>query len=324
MEQGKKAGAVAADGGGKAGRFEDGRHDVEVGDDLGNRLAGFEQCRAAGQERDAHGLFVGGAFVDQAVFAEGEAVVAHIEDEGGIEFAALLEYGEDATDAFVDRAEGFGVALVILGAVEGRVVGVIDAVPAVALGLDPHGPVGRVGGEGRRGDELLVLEFALVAIGGDELGVNGFVRKIEEIRLLLLFNELDGVVGEFVGDVAFLRHCFAVDVEAIRAGEVGALAAEGDPPVEAGLGGIGFATHVPLAYEGGFVTGFLEVAGEEGGAFGDGGVVVDDLMFVGVFAGEDAGAGRGAEGGGDESVFEMGAVAGEGIEVGRFEEGLAF
>jgi len=110
LGKGEEAAALDGRGGSEAGGIEAGGGDVDVGDDLVEFFAAAEELGALQEQGDAHRFLVGGAFVDEAVFAEGEAVVAHIDDEGGIELVFGLEPGHDAAEGVVDGAEGFGVA----------------------------------------------------------------------------------------------------------------------------------------------------------------------------------------------------------------------
>jgi len=72
---------------------------------------------------------------------------------------------------------------------------------------------------------------------------------------------------------------------------------------------------VPLADEGGLVPGALEELWKEARAGRDGGVVVDDVVAVGVETPEDSGATGRAERRGREGVAEVGAVTRERIEL---------
>jgi hypothetical protein len=128
--------------------------------------------------------------------------------------------------------------------------------------------------------------------------------------------DVEAVVGD-LGDVTAL----GLVIHAL--GEVDTLALEADPVVEAGLGVIDHAAHVPFPDEGGIVSGGLEVFGKESEVLGERVVIVDDAMIMGVEAGEDGGAAGRAERSGDESVLEVGAVAGEAIHVGGLDEGMA-
>ena len=58
---------------------------------------------------------------------------AHVANERVLVDAHGSELIHDASDAVVDAAQGFGVALVVLLDVEFGVIGEVDAVPAVAL-----------------------------------------------------------------------------------------------------------------------------------------------------------------------------------------------
>ena len=158
---------------------------------------------------------------------------------------------------------------------------------------------------------------ALVPLGGHEVGVDGLVREVEEERPIgaALFQPVERVVGELVGDVAALRHRLAVDVEAVRAREVRALAAEADPAIEAGLRRIAVAAHVPLADERGLVAGLLQILRKERRARRHRVDVVDDAMPVRVLAGENRRAARRAQRRRDERVPHVHAALRERVEM---------
>ena len=65
----------------------------------------------------------------------------------------------------------------------------VDAVPAIALVLDPHRAVLRHVGPDSAivfgGWNVCVGVHALVALGRDEIGMHGFVREVQEVGLLL-------------------------------------------------------------------------------------------------------------------------------------------
>ena len=90
----------------------------------------------------------------------------------------------------------------------------------------------------------------------------------------------------------------AVDVEGRIV--VDALSAEGDPAVEAGAGR-GVVAHMPFAE----IADFVAAGGEK---FGEG---------------FEFGADGGAGGGGDEGVCELGSFAGDTVDIGGFDEGVA-
>ena len=324
--------ALAGQGGGRrdSGGLHERGHEVDVGELFADDGAFRDRLGTACQEGNADGLFVGLALVDEPVLAEAEAVVAGEEDVGGVEFAALLEEVEYSAEGLVDGEKRLGIAFVVVGDGEGGVViGEFDAVPAVSLILDPHG-TGRAGigggffAFGR--NEVGVGVAAFVALGGYEVGVDSFVGQIDEIGLFLglLGDPVEGIVSEFVGNVAFLRDVLAIDVQAVLVGQVTSLPSEADPFIEAGLRFVAAVSHVPLADESRFITGLLQIVRKERGAGRDGGVVIDDFMLESVLAGEHGGAAGRAERSGDEGVFAMGSFAGQPIHVGSLEERLGF
>ena len=151
-------------------------------------------------------------------------------------------------------------------AISRSLVGEVDAVPAVALVADPHGLpliVLRCIGHRLRRDERLVAIAALVPLRGDEVGVHGLVRQIENKRAAggAGVQPFRGVVGQRVGDIAPLRDLAPVDVQPVGVRQVRTLSAEADPVVEPRLGRIAVGAHVPLPDEGRVIPGLLSVAG---------------------------------------------------------------
>ena len=99
-----------------------------------------------------------------------------------------------------------------------------------------------------------------MAFGGGKGAVDGFVADVGAEGLGAgFFDEFGGVAGEDVGDVAGGFGLFSVYIEGGIV--VDALAAEGDPAVEAWTGR-GVVTHVPLAEEAGFVAAGFEEFGK--------------------------------------------------------------
>ena len=147
--------------------------------------------------------------------------------------------------------------------------GILDAVPRVALVLHPHGAVAAPYRRWRPwsgGYELLVL--VTCPCGARRARTRrgrpcGRGRGSRAGLACGASQPVERVVGQLVGDVALLRNLLAVDVQAVLRGQVGALAAEADPVVEARLRLVAFAAHVPLADEGGLVAGLLQVLREE-------------------------------------------------------------
>ena len=328
----KREEALSGQAGGwsDASGFHESGHEVDVGELFTDDGAFRDHLGTACQKGNADGFFVGLALVDEPVLAEAEAIVAGEEDVGGLEFTALLKQVEHPSEGFVDGEEGLSITFVIVADGEvGVVIGEFDPVPAVALILDPHG-TGRVGIGGRLfafgRNEMGVGVAAFVSLGGYEVGVDSLMRQIEEIGLFfgLLGDPVERVIGEFVGDVAFLWDMLAIDVQAVLVGQVTSLPFEADPLIEAGLRFVAAVSHVPLADERCFIAGFLKIVRKESSAGRDGGVVIDDFMLEGVLAGEHRGSARRAEGGRDEGVFAVGSFTGQPIHVGRLEERLGF
>lgn len=276
----------------------------------------------------ADGLFEGVAFVVEAVFTEGEPVVAEVENERVLGEICVVEVLEQMADVFIEAVDGFAevpVEFVEVGywvMVEGAGLHMVDSVDAVATFPDPVGLGGIVVlgiGHGFRVGDGFALVAVGVAWGWGEGEVYGFIGEVEEegFFVLLLSEPLDGLGGEDIGVIASEGLVFAVDVE--FGIEVGTLAFEADPVVEAGARAIVVVAHVPFADEGCLVSVFLEVLREEDCAGRDGALVIDHAVMVHVLAGEDGGAAGRAEGGGDEGIGEVGAFGGEPVEGGGFQ-----
>ena len=233
-----------------------------------------------------------------------------------------------APHALVHRHQGLGVALVVLSHVERRngrdsprrARSCAGSGPTSA-GAAPSRPPPPWSADRRISRRLIA---SLVALGGHELGMHGFVREVEEVGLLRGqgAQPVQRVIGQLVGDVALLRHFFAVHVEAVRIRQVGALPAEAHPLVEARLGLVRLRAHVPLAEEAGLVPGLLQVRGEEHRPFGNRRVVIHDAVPVRVEPGENRCAARAAQRRGDEGVLEMRALPCDAVELRRLQPRL--
>ena len=110
--------------------------------------------------------------------------------------------------------------------------------PAVALVLHPHRAIaGHVAGgrHGCRRYELRVFVASLVALCGNELGVNGFVRQIEEVVCLSAraLSQVESIIMSSSVMYLSAEHV-SIDVQAVLIGNT-TLAEEADPVIEAGL-----------------------------------------------------------------------------------------
>ncbi len=302
---------LGRDGG--SGEIEERRGDVDVGDQGGDFGARLKELGITDEEGDADGLVEGPALIAEAVLAPEVAVIACEDEDGVVELFRLFERGEELADTFVDRDDAAELVP-------------DEFVLTAAAGLDffqgglVFEVIGGVGGD----FDGFGFKQILVAFGGGEGAVDGFVADICAEGLGTgFFDELGGVVGEDIRDVAGGLGFLAVDVEGGIV--VYALAAEGDPAVEAGAGR-GVVAHVPFAEVAGFVAARVEEFGEGFEFVADGGTgegVADDAMGLDVLAGEETASAGGAEGGGDEGVRELGAFAGDAVDVWCFEEGVA-
>ena len=330
LEEGEEGASVELGGIGRSlgsSNLEEGGSNINVLDhflDYGARL----DARTPGEERDTDAFLEGIALVVEAVFAEGEPVVSHIDHEGVLGEFTLVKVGEEAPDVFIETVDGFAEVVVEFVEVRDRVVvegtslHVIDPVDAETAFADPAGLGGVVllgiGHGGRVGD-FLALVTGGMARGRGEGIVDGLIAEVEEEGLIggSFLNPLNGLVGQDIRIVALEGLAPAVDVE-FRI-EVGALALEADPVVKAGTRFVVVVAHVPLADVGGAVAGLLEVLGKEDGSLGDGALVVNHPVVVHVLAGQHGGPAGGAEGCTDEGVGEVGSFLGEPVEGGSFQ-----
>ncbi len=150
------------------------------------------------------------------------------------------------------------------------------------------------------------------------------MRKVEEIGLLARngVQPFERIVGQFVGDVALSAERACRRHSGRWARQVRALASEADPFIEAGLRLVAAVAHVPLADECGLIAGLLQQLRKEAGSGWDRSVVVDDLMPVGVNAGQNTGAARRAQRRGDEGILQVRAFPGDQVHIGRAQPRL--
>ena len=308
---GEGAPRAALDSGerGRAAEVKEARGEVH-GEDLTVDDAAGGETGAADDEGDADARLVHGAFVDHAVLAFEETVVAHEDDDGVGVLAGGFEVGDEAADAVVDAEHGAPVGadhgLEIddgLGAGIGKCFTpfeerTVNAVPGGEALADPVGFA--VEGEGTGGiGNLHMVEGGLVFLFWEIKRVRRLLADGERPRLAgggggAGLEPVEGVVGDDVGVVA-LGGFVAQAVDAPLGVEVFALALVGDEPVEAGAGGVVVFTHVPFADIGGGVAAFAQAGGpvrERGGEFGE---IIADAVAMGIEAGENARAARGAK-----------------------------
>ncbi|GEM_PF-1605810 len=330
LEEGEERAPVEFGGIGRSlgsGSLEEGGSNINVLDHFLDHGAWLD-ARPAGEKRDPDAFLEGIALVVEAVFAESEPVVSHVNHKRVLGEFALVEVGEKASDVFIEAVDGLAEVIVEFVEVRDRVVvegaglHVINPVDTIAAFADPAGlgsvvllGIGHGGGVG----DFFALVTSGMAGGGGERVVDSLIAEVEEEGLIggSLLEPLDGLVGQDVRIVALEGLPFAVDVK-LRI-KVGALSLEADPVVEPGTWFVVVVAHVPLTNVGGAVTGFLEVLREEDGSLGDGALVVDHPVVVHILAGEDGGPARGTEGGADEGVGEVSPFFGESVKGRGFQ-----
>ena len=263
-------------------------------------------------------------FVDKPVLAEDKAVVAHVHHESVFCEIIIFEILDYPADALIDAEQSFAIPAVKCVEIHLAVIHVVHAVPAITLLLDPvrFALVVFFGvSHAFRIFEFDVFVFAEVPFGRFEHGVNGFMRKIQHerlVRVAVVLHPVQHIVGEQVRNVALAFYFFAVNVKSGI--EIDALSSEADPLVETGPGFVAGAAHVPFAHKGGLPAGFLQILGEEACAFRHACVIIDNTVFVGILAGQDAGTAGRAQSRRNGGVFYISAFASHTVHVRSFEE----
>ena len=239
--------------------------------------------------------------------------------------AHLFKRLEHAADAVVHREKCLAVIFVKLLDVDAAVIREVDAVPTVALILEPtrlavvvrH----RVGLRLGRHNFRIGIRAAM-PLRRRELRVHRLMREVQKKRLVPLAaaQPVHRVVGQLVGDVALLRHLFAVDVEAVTRRQIRALPTKTHPMVEPRPGLVGAAAHVPLADVRRLVAGLLQMLRKENRPLRHKSVVVDHAMFMRVKPSENRRAARRTKRRGDKRILEMHAVPGDRVEMRRLQK----
>ena len=282
--------------------FEEARGHVH-GENLLLDDLGFVRRREAGEaheQRDADAGFVHGALVHHAVLAVEQAVVAHVDDDGVVQLAALLEQFVEAAHRVIHGTDGAPVGarhvrevLHRLGAAIGENFPpleerAVDAVPRADAVLEPERFVREAeGGLGIRNPDVVeaVRVFRLREIEA----VRGLVPDHQQPRFaaVVALQPLLGQLGDGVRVVAG-NDLAAVAVHVPLGVEVFALALVRDEPVEAGPRLVVVLAHVPLAEVSGVVARRLELHREAAEVRGILGEIVLHPMRVRVNAAEDA------------------------------------
>ena len=108
LEEREEAASLHAGGDGQAGGLEEGFGEIEVGNQILVGAAGLDGSRPADEQRRARGFLENPAFVEPAVFAEEEALVGGVDDDGVGGQAGVVEVLQEAPDAVIqafDAAE---------------------------------------------------------------------------------------------------------------------------------------------------------------------------------------------------------------------------
>ena len=152
----------------------------------------------------------------------------------------------------------------------------------------------------------------------DHVRMNRFVRQVrEEWPLPGILDEPFDVIGEQIGRIAGSAHAPAVDVQ--RRIDGLPLSRHPHPMIETGTRTV-IVAHVPLAEERRAIAGALQRRGEDGKAIAAPRGVVDDAVRMRVLARQETGAAGGAERRRRKRVCESDSLAGQPIDLRRFDE----
>ena len=161
--------------------------------------------------------------------------------------------------------------------------------------------------------QVLAAAVVVRALEADDHGEGLFARAV-------LFEPFEREVGGDVIHPAAGGDRLAVDLEGAilvdpLVDETGGVLESGARPL--------LVSHVPFAEVGGAVTGIAQEDRMVEAVFGEGLVVAEDAVDVGVLAGEESGAPGRADRVGDEGVAETDAIRREAIQRGRLEPRVA-
>ena len=148
--------------------------------------------------------------------------------------------------------------------------------------------------------------------------MNRLVRQVrEEWPLPRILDEPFDVIGEQIGRIAASAHPPAVDVQ--RRIDGLPLSRHPHPMIETGTRTV-IVAHVPLAEERGAIPRALQGCREEGEMIAAPRGVVDDTVRMRVLARQETGAAGGTERRRRKRVDESDSLAGQPIDVRRFDE----
>jgi len=240
LQNGQEGFSVHTIGCFETGNIQYGRRNIDVLDKFFDDRAGLYYAGTPCQKRHAHGFFVHVTFVDKPVLTEYKAIVAHVHYECVFGKIIIFEILDDPADTLVNAEQGFTVPAVKCIEVHLAMIHMVYAVPTVALLFDPirFALVVFFG----ISHALWILEFDFfvfteVPLGRFEHGVNGFMRKVQHerlVRVTVVFDPVQRVVREQVGDMALAFYFLAVDVK--NRIEIDTLASKADPLIETGPG----------------------------------------------------------------------------------------
>ena len=265
-------------------------------------MPGLDFGGPADDSRDPDGFFPGLPFQTLAVGAEHVAVVGTDHKDGVFGETELVQFGHEATDLVIDGVQHSVVFR------ESRSTGGTGAVLIVRAEFEFFGvEFGPIFSRG------LVGIVRRAHLDGQEEGPAVGFGSVEEFEgevgpafgLELLHGDGGWVIAEVLGvEVGVAALVGGPEFETLTAGAGGDEAGEAFTSVE-----------VPFADETGAVTGFGEEFRDGDLGFAEAEVVGGHAVLAGVFAGEEDGSGRAADGGVGDGVLQQDSLAGETVEV---------
>ena len=306
------------------------RRHVDIKNLLFYDCTGFDKFGIANDQWDTDALFVHGSLVDHTVFAKQKRIIARKDDERIIKLADLFERPVNLAYAVIDRVDcacitpdersknidalGTLVREIFAESVERPV----DAVPRIKPLSHPFRLCFQIKtGLGIRNRDIVVGVF--IFFFGDKGTVGGLVPQDQHERLVgfaFVLQPVSSHIGYARSIITFDQLSRSIDIEGRVV--VFALALMCDPVIEAGASFIILFAHVPFAYIGSVVAGFLKAARVTCQIGGIVRKVIHHAVRVGIQPGKERCPARRAKRSRDEHILEQSSFSGQPIQVGSF------
>lgn len=130
----------------------------------------------------------------------------------------------------------------------------------------------------------MVFKTVFITLRRNKIRMYPFVGKVqhEGFILLTILKKIHSVVGQFVGDIAFLRHLPAVYIESVFFGQIRPLPFERYPIIKPALRVVELPSYMPFPNHGCLITRFLKVLRIKNKVFRHGVIVICHSVFVSV------------------------------------------